>query len=82
MENNANDIVVADVNFAVVIDAGSSGSRAYVYYWPDHSGDPRSLLRIDPLRGEDGDPLVKSVSPGLSRYLITYNPFGKLSIGI
>jgi hypothetical protein len=28
-----------------VLDAGSSGTRAYLYYWPEHSGDKRELLR-------------------------------------
>jgi hypothetical protein len=30
-----------------VLDAGSSGTRAYLYYWPEHSGDKRELLRWD-----------------------------------
>ena len=54
-------------NYAIVIDAGSSGSRAYLYFWPEHSGNPKSLLKIDPLVDKNGEPLVKAVSPGLSR---------------
>lgn len=54
------------LNYAVVIDAGSSGSRAYLYVWPEHSGDPKSLLKIDPLLNRNGEPIVKSISPGLS----------------
>jgi len=53
------------VNYAVVMDAGSSGTRAYLYSWPRHSGDPHQLLRISPLL-MDGEPMVKKVSPGLS----------------
>ena len=53
------------VHYAVVMDAGSSGTRAYLYSWPQHSGDPHQLLRISPLL-QDGEPMVKKVSPGLS----------------
>ena len=56
------------LHYAIVIDAGSSGSRAYLYAWPTHSGDPHELLKISPLTGHDGDPLVKKAEPGLSRY--------------
>ena len=56
-------------NYAIVVDAGSSGSRAYLYFWPEHSGNPKSLLKIDPLANSDGEPFVKSVMPGLSRSL-------------
>ena len=65
-----------------MIDAGSSGSRAYLYGWPSHSGDEHQLLKIRPIVSKkkfDGSknenfkvtegPLVKKVTPGLSRYL-------------
>ena len=65
-----------------MIDAGSSGSRAYLYGWPSHSGDEHHLLKIRPIVSKkkfDGNknenfkvtegPLVKKVTPGLSRYL-------------
>jgi len=58
-----------DLHYAVVIDAGSSGSRAYLYSWPDHSGDPHELLKISPMTDEGkgrGNPLYKKVSPGIS----------------
>ena len=47
------------------MDAGSSGTRAYLYSWPQHSGDPHQLLKISPLL-QDGEPMVKKVTPGLS----------------
>ena len=59
-----------------MIDAGSSGSRAYLYAWPSHSGDMHELLKIRPLVSKiktdeniqgSGEPLVEKVSPGLSR---------------
>ena len=49
----------------MVMDAGSSGTRAYLYSWPQHSGDPHQLLKISPLL-QDGEPMVKKVTPGLS----------------
>ena len=55
-----------------MIDAGSSGSRAYLYGWPSHSGDMHELLKIRPLvskaQGSE-EPLVEKASPGLSRFL-------------
>jgi len=54
-----------ETHYAVVLDAGSSGTRAYLYSWPDHSGDKRELLKISPIL-QDGEPMVKKASPGLS----------------
>ena len=52
-----------------MVDAGSSGSRAYLYSWPAHSGRRHELLKIEPLTGGGGDgrPKYKKVKPGLSR---------------
>ena len=47
------------------MDAGSSGTRAYLYTWPNHSGDKHELLQIKPLK-KDGEPMVQKASPGLS----------------
>ena len=58
---------ILEHNFAVVIDAGSSGSRVLIYHWPKHDGDPSHLLKIDQLF-EKGAPLVKKVEPGLSSF--------------
>jgi len=58
---------VVERNFAVVVDAGSSGSRVFVYHWPRHDGDPSHLLKIDQLF-KDGVPVVKKVEPGLSSF--------------
>lgn len=56
-----------ELNFAVVIDAGSSGSRVFIYHWPKHDGDPSHLLKIDQLF-KKGAPVVKKVKPGLSTF--------------
>ena len=58
---------ILERNFAVVIDAGSSGSRVFIYHWPKHDGDPSHLLKIDQLF-ENGAPVVKKVEPGLSSF--------------
>jgi len=52
-------------HYAIVMDAGSSGTRAYLYTWPNHSGDKHELLQIKPLK-KDGEPMVQKASPGLS----------------
>jgi len=54
-----------ELHYAIVMDAGSSGTRAYLYSWPNHSGDKHELLKIRPIL-KDGEPLVKKASPGLS----------------
>ena len=58
---------ILEHNYAVVIDAGSSGSRVLIYHWPKHDGDASHLLKIDQLF-EKGAPLVKKVEPGLSSF--------------
>ena len=53
-------------HYAIVVDAGSSGSRAYLYHWPEENTS--DLLKIQPLTDAKNEPLVKSVSPGLSSF--------------
>jgi len=53
-------------HYAIVVDAGSSGSRAYLYHWPEENTS--DLLKITPLTDVKNEPLVKSVSPGLSSF--------------
>ena len=52
-------------HYGIVVDAGSSGSRAYLYHWPSKS-QPKDLLSIKPLMDSFKQPLVKTVTPGLS----------------
>ena len=49
----------------IVVDAGSSGSRVYLYQWLRHSGNPDELLKIEQMRDENGDVLVKKQEPGV-----------------
>eukprot|EP00051_Salpingoeca_urceolata_P017510 m.239060 g.239060 ORF g.239060 m.239060 type:complete len:426 (-) comp18975_c0_seq6:50-1327(-) len=53
--------------YAVVIDAGSSGSRVFVYTWPCGTR-PDKLPRIAQLQNEIGHVVVKKIEPGLSYY--------------
>ena len=57
----------AKEHYAIVVDAGSSGSRCFLYHWPDHPGAPDQLLKITPSRDENGEPFVQSATPGISR---------------
>ena len=56
--------VTPTVNYGIVIDAGSSSSKVYLFQWPTHDGDPTKLLKIEPLTDEFDDSLSKKVEPG------------------
>ena len=55
---------MASINYGIVIDAGSSSSKVYLFQWPPHDGDPTKLLKIKPLTDELDDPLTSKVEPG------------------
>ena len=50
--------------YGVVVDAGSSGTRVYVYFWPMHIGDTNKLLRIHQMRDKHRKPVVMKIKPG------------------
>ncbi len=56
----------ADLNFGVIVDAGSSGSRLFVYVWPPHSGRTHELLKVRPFLDDAGLPVVSKLHSGLS----------------
>jgi hypothetical protein len=60
----ATDTKNPSLNYGVVIDCGSSGSRVFVYFWPTHEGQPNELLHILPFRDEAAKPVVKKIEPG------------------
>ncbi|XP_041117430.1 ectonucleoside triphosphate diphosphohydrolase 7-like isoform X1 [Polyodon spathula] len=62
----ATDTEDSSLNFGVVVDCGSSGSRVFVYYWPPHNGNPHSLLDIRQMKDRNRIPVVKKIKPGIS----------------
>ncbi|CAL8353119.1 unnamed protein product [Boreogadus saida] len=54
------------LNYGVVVDCGSSGSRVFVYYWPPHNGNPHTLLDIRQMKDRERKPVVKKIKPGIS----------------
>ena len=52
----------------IVIDCGSSGSRIYIYDWPEHTGEHSRLLDISEHIQGTGGPAVLKVEPGVSSY--------------
>ncbi|XP_055518124.1 ectonucleoside triphosphate diphosphohydrolase 4 isoform X2 [Leucoraja erinacea] len=66
MDMEATDIKNPYLNYGVVIDCGSSGSRLFVYCWPRHNGNPHDLLDIKQMRGKNSLPVVMKIKPGIS----------------
>ncbi|TDH15645.1 hypothetical protein EPR50_G00011510 [Perca flavescens] len=62
----ATDVLNPALNYGIVVDCGSSGSRVFVYYWPPHNGNPHTLLDVRQMRGHDRKPVVKKIKPGIS----------------
>lgn len=52
-------------SYAVVMDCGSSGSRVYLYKWPQTVGEG-DMLNIDEVTDDRRNPLVEKIEPGLS----------------
>ncbi|CAF0886637.1 unnamed protein product [Didymodactylos carnosus] len=61
----------SNVHYGVVVDCGSSGTRLYIYVWPEHSGKKNNLLQIKQLLDKQGVPIVKKLEPGLSSMVKT-----------
>ncbi|NXU68518.1 ENTP7 diphosphohydrolase, partial [Horornis vulcanius] len=63
-ELTATDTEDSSLNYGVVVDCGSSGSRVFVYFWPPHNGNPHDLLDIKQMRDRNSRPVVKKIKPG------------------
>ncbi|MGH0166455.1 UNVERIFIED_CONTAM: hypothetical protein FKN15_072743 [Acipenser sinensis] len=59
------------LNYGIVVDCGSSGSRVFVYCWPRHNGNPHDLLDIKQMRDKNRKPVVMKIKPGISELAIT-----------
>ncbi|XP_061672786.1 ectonucleoside triphosphate diphosphohydrolase 4 isoform X2 [Syngnathoides biaculeatus] len=55
-----------DLNYGLVVDCGSSGSRVYVYCWPSHNGNPHELLDIRQMRDQNRKSVIMKIKPGIS----------------
>ncbi|XP_071947091.1 ectonucleoside triphosphate diphosphohydrolase 4-like isoform X2 [Antedon mediterranea] len=64
----ATDINNPNLYFGIVLDAGSSGTRVFVYFWPRHDGKHNKLLQIQQMRDKYRNPVVKKIKPGLSTF--------------
>ncbi|XP_072177505.1 ectonucleoside triphosphate diphosphohydrolase 4-like [Diadema setosum] len=62
----ATDTDNPNLYYGVVIDAGSSGTRVFVYFWPKHTGKNNELLQIHQMRDSGRNPVVKKIKPGLA----------------
>ncbi|KAG1657353.1 Ectonucleoside triphosphate diphosphohydrolase 7 [Nymphon striatum] len=60
-----------EMSYVIMIDAGSSGSRVYIYFWPPHTGHRQDLLNIRQLHDDFGYPIVSKIEPGLSSWAKT-----------
>ncbi|EDM02187.1 ectonucleoside triphosphate diphosphohydrolase 4 (predicted), isoform CRA_a [Rattus norvegicus] len=59
----ATDTNNPNVNYGIVVDCGSSGSRIFVYCWPQHNGNPHDLLDIRQMRDKNRKPVVMKIKP-------------------
>lgn len=61
---DATDTSNPDLNYGLVVDCGSSGSRVFVYCWPRHNGNLHELLNIQQMRDRHRKPVVMKIKPG------------------
>lgn len=61
---DATDTSNPNLNYGLVVDCGSSGSRVFVYCWPRHNGNPHDLLDIRQMRDQHRKPVVMKIKPG------------------
>ncbi|XP_066495667.1 ectonucleoside triphosphate diphosphohydrolase 4 isoform X2 [Tiliqua scincoides] len=67
-DTEATDTNDPTLNYGIMVDCGSSGSRIFVYYWPRHNGNPHNLLDIKQMRDKNTKPVVMKIKPGISEF--------------
>ncbi|XP_054252696.1 ectonucleoside triphosphate diphosphohydrolase 4 isoform X2 [Indicator indicator] len=67
-DTEATDTSNPNLNYGIVVDCGSSGSRIFVYCWPRHNGNPHDLLDIKQMRDKSRKPVVMKIKPGISEF--------------
>ncbi|XP_071435307.1 ectonucleoside triphosphate diphosphohydrolase 4 isoform X2 [Pithys albifrons albifrons] len=67
-DTEATDTTNPKLNYGIVVDCGSSGSRLFVYCWPRHNGNPHDLLDIKQMRDSNRKPVVMKIKPGISEF--------------
>ncbi|NWW74230.1 ENTP4 diphosphohydrolase, partial [Climacteris rufus] len=67
-DTEATDTKNPNLNYGIVVDCGSSGSRIFVYCWPRHNGNPHELLDIKQMRDSNSNPVVMKIKPGISEF--------------
>ncbi|XP_052557914.1 ectonucleoside triphosphate diphosphohydrolase 4 isoform X1 [Tympanuchus pallidicinctus] len=70
-DTEATDTNNPNLNYGIVVDCGSSGSRIFVYCWPRHNGNPHDLLDIKQMRDKNRKPVVMKIKPGISEFANT-----------
>nr|CAH8868910.1 unnamed protein product [Trichobilharzia regenti] len=55
-------------NYVIIIDAGSSGSRMFVYTWQSKAESISGLEDVEILKNSQGKPVVQKRTPGLSSF--------------
>ncbi|XP_053727762.1 ectonucleoside triphosphate diphosphohydrolase 4 isoform X1 [Synchiropus splendidus] len=68
---DATDTSNPNMNYGLVVDCGSSGSRIFVYCWPRHNGNPHQLLDIRQMRDQHRKSVVMKIKPGISEFART-----------
>lgn len=74
-ELEATDTEDPNLNYGLVVDCGSSGSRIFVYFWPRHNGNPHDLLDIKQMRDRNSQLVVKKIKPGTNRNVFVVSLF-------
>lgn len=53
-------------SYGVIVDCGSSGTRAHIYMWDSSLSHAELLHRIEPVRDAQNKPVSLKITPGLS----------------